>query len=146
MQSGSALRGSRSVSAARALDEVTMSEDETGSESGVRAGVDRSADSARNGSTLQNRRGLIKTGAILLPAILTLRATPAWAQTDYTKTAYLYGTNKGLCKNAHFNPNANPDSTAGTEFIPCKPPGNRSNSTPDPTVTSDPDRTVNFSR
>ena len=56
---------------------------------------------------------------LLVPAIATLHATPAWAQTDYTMTAYRYGTNAGQCKNPDFNPNANPGSTAGTEFIDC---------------------------
>jgi hypothetical protein len=96
-----------------------MSEDETKLAATVGAHADRSVDAARNESTRQSRRGLIKTGAILLPAVLTLRATPAWAQTDYTTTAYRYGTNAGLCKNANFNANAAPDSAAGQEFLPC---------------------------
>lgn len=65
------------------------------------------------------RRKVLKAGALLVPAIVTLRATPAWAQTDYTITPYRYGVGAGLCKNPKFNPNADPGSTAGTEFIPC---------------------------
>jgi hypothetical protein len=67
----------------------------------------------------ETRRRVIKAGAALLPVILTLRATPAWAQTDYTTTAYRYGTNKGLCRNPKFDPNASPQSTEGQEFVPC---------------------------
>ena len=65
------------------------------------------------------RRKVMTAAALLVPAIATLHATPAWAQTDYTMTAYRYGTNAGQCKNPDFNPNANPGSTAGTEFIDC---------------------------
>ena len=66
-----------------------------------------------------NRRRLLKTGAAIVPTIITLHAAPAWAQTDYTMVAYRYGANAGLCKNPNFNPNANANSTAGQEFIQC---------------------------
>ena len=65
------------------------------------------------------RRAVVKAGAVLVPMIVTLRAMPAWAQVDYTQTAYRYGVGAGLCKNPKFNPSAAPGSTAGTEFIPC---------------------------
>jgi hypothetical protein len=57
------------------------------------------------------RRKLLTAGALIVPAIVTLHATPAWAQTDYTMTAYRYGTNQGMCRN--------PDSASDEEFIPC---------------------------
>ena len=107
-----------------------MSMDENQPMSNVRQHGSRSLESAEDVAAREARRSLIKAGAILLPAVLTLRATPAWAQTDYTVTAYRYGTNQGLCRNPHFNPNASPDSTAGQEFIPCKK-GIRSNNTPE---------------
>lgn len=66
------------------------------------------------------RRRLLLTGAVVVPTILTLHATPAWAGTDYTVTAYRYGVHAGLCRNAHFNPNADPNSQAGQEFIQCR--------------------------
>jgi hypothetical protein len=65
------------------------------------------------------RRKVMTAAALLVPAIATLHATPAWAETDYTMTAYRYGTNAGRCRNPNFNPNANPNSTAGQEFIDC---------------------------
>jgi hypothetical protein len=65
------------------------------------------------------RRRILKAGALLVPTIVTLHATPAWAQTDYTLVAYRYGVNAGLCRNPNYNPNANPNSTAGQEFIEC---------------------------
>ena len=77
-------------------------------------------------SAIRARRRLIKTGATLVPLVYTLHAIPAWAQTDYTATAYRYGTNAGLCRNPHFNPRANPNSHAGREFVPC-PPGQSRN-------------------
>ena len=122
-----------------------MSDELNGSD--PRADDVRRADAAaRDEATRKARRGLIKTGAILLPAVLTLRATPAWAQTDYTITAYRYGVGKGLCKNPSFNPNANPGSTAGTEFVPC-PTGNTNDLyKPDPVYEPDADDTVNFGR
>ena len=67
----------------------------------------------------EGRRRALRTGAILVPTIVTLHATPAFAQTDYTMVAYRYGVNSGLCRNPHFNPSANPNSTAGQEFIEC---------------------------
>ena len=122
-----------------------MSDDISSSDVGMND-VPTSRESASDEATRQARRGLIKTGAILLPAVLTLRATPAWAQTDYTITAYRYGVGKGLCKNPQFNPNANPDSTAGTEFVPC-PTGNTSDlSDPSTTYTPGSDDTVHFGR
>jgi len=71
----------------------------------------------------QGRRRALKAGAVLVPTIVTLHATPAWAQTDYTMVAYRYGTHAGLCRNAHFNPRANPNSHAGQEFIECNKGG-----------------------
>lgn len=71
------------------------------------------------------RRRLLQAGAVLVPTILTLHATPAWAQTDYTMTAYRYGVNKGKCRNSNYNPNANPNSEAGKEFIECRGGGQR---------------------
>jgi len=65
------------------------------------------------------RRKIIIAGALLVPTIVTLHGTPAWAQTDYTMTAYKYGDHAGTCKNPSWNPNANPESTAGQEFIDC---------------------------
>jgi len=72
-----------------------------------------------------NRRRLLKTGAAIVPTIMTLHAAPAWAQTDYTMVAYRYGANAGLCRNPHFNPNANPNSAVGQEFIQCPDSGGR---------------------
>lgn len=89
-----------------------------------------------------SRRWMIKTGAMLVPAIMTLRATPAWAQTDYTVTAYRYGVGAGLCKNPDYNPNAAEHSTAGQEFVPC-PEGNAFAS---PTVEGTADTSGNESR
>lgn len=66
-----------------------------------------------------SRRRLLKSGALLVPVVLTLRARPAWAQTDYMLTAYTYGENAGLCRNPKYNPSANPGSRSGTEFVPC---------------------------
>ena len=77
------------------------------------------------------RRKVMTAAALLVPAIATLHATPAWAQTDYTMTAYTYGANKGLCRNPKFNPNANPNSTAGQEFIECRSRGRDHDSTND---------------
>ncbi|HXV75665.1 MAG TPA: hypothetical protein VD788_05040 [Candidatus Polarisedimenticolaceae bacterium] len=54
-----------------------------------------------------------------MPTILTLHAAPAWASTDYTLTAYRYGANAGRCRNPSYDPNADPSSTAGQEFIDC---------------------------
>ena len=65
------------------------------------------------------RRRALKTGAFLVPTILTLHAAPAWAVTDYTETAYRYGVNAGLCKNSNFNPQASPSSEAEQEFVDC---------------------------
>jgi hypothetical protein len=67
----------------------------------------------------RGRRKVMIAGALLVPTIVTLHATPAWAQTDYRFTAYRYGANKGKCKNENYNPNANPNSNAGQEFIDC---------------------------
>jgi hypothetical protein len=77
---------------------------------------------SEHGDQLDNvqstRRQLLKTGALIVPVIFTLRATPAWAQTDYTLTAYRYGVNQGLCRNPKFNPNAS-GGPQSEEFIPC---------------------------
>ena len=67
------------------------------------------------------RRQALKIGAVLVPTIITLQATPAWAQTDYTMVAYRYGANAGLCRNPKFNPNASSNSPNSEEFIPCPP-------------------------
>jgi len=67
----------------------------------------------------RSRRTLLKHGAVLVPTIFTLTAVPAWAQTDYTSVAYRYGTQAGFCRNPHFNPNANPESHVGQEFVEC---------------------------
>ena len=84
-------------------------------------------DQSSPSSVRASRRRLLKTGALLVPVVMTLRATPAWAQTDYTMTAYRYGMNQGLCKNPAFNPNDVGPSTNGVkvekvdnrEFISC---------------------------
>ena len=68
--------------------------------------------SAENG-TDTGRRKLITVGALLVPAIATLHATPAWANTNYTMTAYRYGTNVGKCRNEEYEPGVN------DEFIAC---------------------------
>ena len=61
------------------------------------------------------RRKVMIAGALLVPTIVTLHGTPAWAaQTNYIVTAYRYGVNKGLCRNP------NPNAPADEEFIPCK--------------------------
>lgn len=64
----------------------------------------------------QRRKALI-TGALLVPTIITLHATPAWAQTDYTSVAYKYGNHKGLCRNPDFDPNADPTADDATEHV-----------------------------
>jgi len=66
------------------------------------------------------RRKIMIAGALLVPTIVTLHGTPAWAQTDYTVTAYRYGDNAGKCKNPNYNPNANENSQASQEFIDCQ--------------------------
>jgi hypothetical protein len=83
-------------------------------------------DQSSPSSVRASRRRLLKTGALLVPVVMTLRATPAWAQTDYTMTAYRYGTNQGLCKNPAFSPNAVDQPNSGVmvekkqeEFISC---------------------------
>lgn len=74
------------------------------------------------------RRKVLIAGALLVPTIATLHATPAWAQTDYTMTAYRYGTNEGLCRNPNFNPHASQNSQNGQEFIECPVVGSDSDS------------------
>lgn len=59
------------------------------------------------------RRKLLIAGAVLVPTIVTLHATPAWAQTDYTQACYKYGDNAGMRR----NPNA---GEGEDEFIPCE--------------------------
>jgi hypothetical protein len=71
------------------------------------------------------RREVLKAGVVLLPTIATLHATPAWAQTDYTMTAYRYGANAGLCRNPKFDPRAEPGSPESEEFIRCPGEGYR---------------------
>jgi len=85
----------------------------------ILGGLDKLTQSAENGSR-PGRRKVLKAGALLVPTIVTLHGMPAWAQTDYTMTAYRYGVNKGLCRNPKFNPNADPNSQAGREFVECK--------------------------
>ena len=65
------------------------------------------------------RRKALQIGALVVPTIVTLHATPAWAATDYTVVAYRYGDNAGLCRNPKFNPMASPTSPNGQEFIAC---------------------------
>ena len=81
----------------------------------------------RNGpaSKRSTRRQMLRTGAIVVPTIITLHASPAWARTDYTVFAYRYGVNAGKCRNPHYNPEANPNSQAGQEFIDCPSRGGR---------------------
>lgn len=74
------------------------------------------ADSAARSS----RRRLLKAGAVAVPSILTLHASPVWAGTDYTRNAYTYGINAGKCSNPNFNRDADP---TGEEFISCPDPG-----------------------
>ena len=81
---------------------------------------DRADDRPESGRDADSsRRRLLKSGALLIPVVLTLRARPAWAQTDYMTTAYTYGENAGLCRNPKYNPQASPGTKPGTEFIPC---------------------------
>jgi len=77
-----------------------------------------SNDSGTNESTRRSRRDVLKTGAALVPVIMTLHAAPAWAATDYTMVAYTYGTNAGLCRNPNFDPNSGADWKS-QEFMPC---------------------------
>jgi len=80
----------------------------------------------------RSRRAVLKTGAILVPTIVTLHASPAWARTDYTQTAYRYGVNAGLCRNPDFDGrpghadrgrDPDPDRSRARwkkeEFVPC---------------------------
>jgi hypothetical protein len=88
--------------------------------------------------TRRSRRAVLKTGAILVPTIVTLHASPAWAETDYTLTAYRYGANAGLCRNPDFDrqhgrgadrrgdPRADRSRAwwrEEEEFMPCGEPG-----------------------
>jgi len=82
------------------------------------SGADDRPEGAGNADT--SRRRVLKSGALLIPVVLTLRARPAWAQTDYMTTAYTYGENAGLCRNPKYNPSAQPGTKPGTEFIPCE--------------------------
>jgi len=66
----------------------------------------------------RTRRAVLKAGAILVPTIVTLHASPAWAQTDYTVTAYVYGTNAGLCRNPNFQAGSSAPWKKD-EFMPC---------------------------
>jgi hypothetical protein len=84
------------------------------------------------------RRQALKIGALIVPAIATLHATPAWAQTDYTMVAYRYGTNAGLCRNPKFDPTADPTSPEGQEFIRCPGEGARPSIDWTPQDQSDP--------
>jgi len=67
----------------------------------------------------RSRRDVLKSGVALVPVIMTLHAAPAWAATDYTKVAYRYGVNAGLCRNPNFDPTSN-SSWKRDEFIPCE--------------------------
>lgn len=81
---------------------------------------------AAEASFERGRRKVLTAGAILVPAIITLHATPAWAGTDYTVTAYRYGTQKGLCRNPDYDPNQSDDECSDEpEFIPCRKGRNR---------------------
>ena len=71
-----------------------------------------------------SRRRLLKAGAVAVPSILTLHASSAWAGTDYTRNAYVYGVHAGKCRNPNFNPKASPNSPTGQEFISCPESGN----------------------
>lgn len=64
------------------------------------------------------RRDVLKTGATLVPVILTLHAAPAWAGTDYTRVAYRYGIHAGLCRNPNFDANSNAPWKRD-KFMPC---------------------------
>ncbi len=68
---------------------------------------------------LATRRSILKTGALLIPSIVTLHATPASAGTDYTMMAYRYGDHAGLCRNPKFKPHAQ-GSPVSEEFVPCE--------------------------
>ena len=80
--------------------------------------VGSEADSAENGFQ-PGRRKVMIAGALLVPTIVTLHGTPAWAQTDYELTAYRYGDNKGKCRNPFYNDQANDNSPNSEEFIEC---------------------------
>lgn len=67
---------------------------------------------------LATRRSILKTGAWLIPSIVTLHATPASAGNDYTMVAYRYGDHAGLCRNPRFNPHAQ-GGPRSEEFVPC---------------------------
>lgn len=67
---------------------------------------------------LATRRKILRTGAALIPTIVTMHALPPSAGTDYTRTAYLYGVNKGLCRNPEFSRWARTGSRS-EEFVPC---------------------------
>lgn len=86
------------------IDRVTSETDPTSTESGFQPG----------------RRKAMIVGALLVPRIVTLHGTPAWAQTDYTMTAYRYGDNAGLCRNPEYDPNADPNTEKGQEFVECR--------------------------
>jgi hypothetical protein len=66
------------------------------------------------------RRKVLIAGALLVPTIVTLHATPAWALTDYTMSAYRYGDNAGLCKNPDFDENAEEEDPNAQEFVQCR--------------------------
>ena len=66
------------------------------------------------------RRKVLIAGALLVPTIVTLHATPAWAGTDYTMSAYRYGDNAGLCKNPDFDENAEEGDPNLQEFVQCR--------------------------
>jgi hypothetical protein len=70
------------------------------------------------GQADRTRRALLKTGAILVPTIVTLNASPAWASTDYTMVAYRYGTNAGLCRNPNFQAGSS-SPWKMNEFMSC---------------------------
>ena len=80
------------------------------------------------------RRAVLKTGAVLIPTIVTLHASPAWAATDYTLTAYIYGTNAGLCRNPNFQAGSSAPWKS-QEFMPCDQIVRSDGSTFDTTAT-----------
>lgn len=81
-------------------------------------GPENDATSAEPGFSPERRKALI-VGSLLVPTIITLYGTPAWAATDYSMTAYRYGDHTGLCRNPDFDPYASSDDDEGPEFVSC---------------------------
>lgn len=72
------------------------------------------------GPSTEDRRRVLKAGALLVPTIMTLHAAPAWAQTDYTLVAYMYGEGAGLCKNPKWKPDS--PGQGQEKYIECPNP------------------------